>query len=288
MLEQVRALKLQHLLHTHLGDLLPDFAQALRRSLDKAELILDEVLGVLLEELKSLAVLHRRDLDELRDSVPHVRLCKRREQMEIDDHTAMWVESSDAVLVLLCQVAANLDGNGRIDHADQGGREPDIRSRATVKRTCCTADVSDEATANQQRSLTAHQTDVREENHHFLHRLQRLLLFVNTERQDLETHALLLEVCAHRLAVDVIHPRIADGHATPIIAETIGEVRRVHLEASLLARGVNERIVVLVLRGCLYVDLELTVRAGAHRRRSRHRHDGWKNEHAETAGKTRA
>merc|ERR1719161_2552679 len=209
MLEQVRTLKLQHLLHVHLGDLHADLAQALRRAIREAELELDEVLSVLLKELESLEVVHRRDLDELRNSVPHVRLCKRLEQMEIDDHTTVRVECSDAVLVLLCQVAPNLDGNGRIDHADQGGREPDVRSRATVKRTCSTADVSDEATANQQRSLTAHQTDVREENHHFLHRLQRLLLFVNTEGQDLETHALLLEVCAHRLAVDVIHPRIA-------------------------------------------------------------------------------
>merc|ERR1719236_279801 len=217
MLEQVRAFELQHLLHAHLGDLLANLAQTLRRAIGEAELVLDEVLGVLLKELESLEVLHRRDLDELRNSVPHMRLCKRPEQMEIDDHTAVWVECSDAVLVLLCQVAANLDGNGRIDHADQSGREPDIRSRATVKCACSTADVSDEATANQQRRLTAHQTDVREEYHHFLHRLQGLLLFVNTERQDLETHALLLEVCAHRLAVDVVDAGIAHDDATPVL-----------------------------------------------------------------------
>ena len=40
--------------------------------------------------------------------------------------TAVWVECPDAVLVLLCQVAADLDSNGRIDHADQRGRETDV------------------------------------------------------------------------------------------------------------------------------------------------------------------
>merc|ERR1719310_2377288 len=69
-----KMLELQHLLHAHLRNLLPDLAQARRRALHKAELVLDEVLGVLLEKLESLEVLHRRDLDELRNPVPHVRL----------------------------------------------------------------------------------------------------------------------------------------------------------------------------------------------------------------------
>ena len=40
--------------------------------------------------------------------------------------TTVRMECPDAVLVLLCQVAANLDGNRRIDHADQRGRESDV------------------------------------------------------------------------------------------------------------------------------------------------------------------
>ena len=39
-----------------------------------------------------------------------------------------------------------------------------VRSRAAVKRASRAADVRDEAAANQQRGLTAHQADVREEN----------------------------------------------------------------------------------------------------------------------------
>merc|ERR1719377_460755 len=61
MLEQVWALELQHLLHAHLRNLLPDLAQARRRALHKAELVLDEVLGVLLEKLESLEK-HTEDL----------------------------------------------------------------------------------------------------------------------------------------------------------------------------------------------------------------------------------
>ena len=42
---------------------------------------------------------------------------------------------------------------------------------------------------------------------------------------DLQTHALRLEVCTHRLAVEVVDPRIAHDDTAPIFAETIGEVR---------------------------------------------------------------
>ena len=50
--------------------------------------------------------------------------------------TTVRMECPDAVLVLLCQVAANLDGNRRIDHADQRGRESDVpRDRLPLSHT---------------------------------------------------------------------------------------------------------------------------------------------------------
>merc|ERR1719359_2281123 len=98
-------------------------------------------------------MLNRRDLNELRNSVPDVLLSERLEQVEIDDNTAVWVECSDAVLVLLRQVPAHLNGDGRVDHADQRCRESHVRSRATIKRARRTADISDEAAAHQQRGF---------------------------------------------------------------------------------------------------------------------------------------
>merc|ERR1719487_2423249 len=223
VLEQIRALKLQHLLHALLRDFQSDLAQALRRAFRVSELVLDEVLSVLLEQLEALQVLHRRDLDELRNSVPHMRLRKRREQAEIDDHATVRVEGADAVLVLLGQVAAHLDSDGRVDHANQTRRESHVSGRAPIECAGRTADVRDEAAAHKQGRLAAHQTHVREEDHHLLHRLQRLLLLVDTQRQEFETHSILLEVRAHRLAVDVVHPRITDDHAATVVAEAIGE-----------------------------------------------------------------
>ena len=87
------------------------------------------------------------------------------------------------------------------------------------------------------------------------------------------THAVVLEVRAHRLAVDVVHARITHDHAAPVLAEAIGHVGKVHVEAALRRwRRVDEGLVVLEIRACLHIDLELTVRAGAHRRTSGHRH----------------
>ena len=87
------------------------------------------------------------------------------------------------------------------------------------------------------------------------------------------THAVVLEVRAHRLAVDVVHARITHDHAAPVLAEAIGHVGKVHVEAALRRwRRVDEGVVVLEIRARLHIDLELTVRAGAHLRTSGHRH----------------
>merc|ERR1719161_480538 len=115
--------------------------------------------------------------------------------------------------------------------------------------------------AHKQRGFAPHETHVREEDHHLLNRLQRLLLLVDSQRQDLETHAVVLEVRAHPFAVDVVHPRIAHEHAAPVVAEAIGDVGDVHVEATLPGVRVDERVIVLKVRACLHIDLELTSRA---------------------------
>merc|ERR1719426_81179 len=106
-------------------------------------------------------------LEILISSAIPLRICLRQrlQKVEIDDHTVVRVESTDAVLVGLGQVATHLDRDGRVNHPDHRRRQANVRRRAAVQRARRAHNVRDQPAASDQRRLAAHQTHLREEHH---------------------------------------------------------------------------------------------------------------------------
>ena len=121
---QVRSLELQHLVDAVAVNLVCGIANLLRGSLSASETRLDDLLGVLLEQLKGLEMGTGGDLDQLSEPVTDLSLWQGAEEGEVEEGMDGGMVGTKTVLVVAV-VDANLDGDGGIDETDNRGRDAD-------------------------------------------------------------------------------------------------------------------------------------------------------------------
>lgn len=129
---QIRRLQLQHLID-------PRAADCIRHLLQLTPVVLpgpakrrrDERLAVLVQQAERLRVGARRDLDELGEAVADLGLGQRAQEGEVEEGVQGRVVGAEAVLVAAV-VDGDLDGDGGVDEADDGGRDADVVCVAAV------------------------------------------------------------------------------------------------------------------------------------------------------------
>lgn len=133
-LMEIGRLQLEHLVDTSPTDPVRSLLQLRTGIVGPAEAGTDEVLTVLVEQIKSLPVGARRDLDQLGEAVADLSLWQRAEECEVEEGMDGSVVSPQTVLVPPV-VDSNLDGNGCVDEADNRGGDADVVGVAAIRGT---------------------------------------------------------------------------------------------------------------------------------------------------------
>ncbi len=134
-LVQVRRLQLQHLVDPFSVDLISRLDQLLRASIRAAKTLLNQLLAVLVQQVKGVEMRTSRDLDQLREAVADLSRGQRSQEREVEEGVDGCVVGAQTVLVVSV-VDSDLDGDGGIDQADDRGGDPDEICVAAVRSTC--------------------------------------------------------------------------------------------------------------------------------------------------------
>lgn len=134
-LMQVRRLQLQHLVDPLPVNLIRRLDQLLRASIRAAETLLDQLLAVLVQQVKSVEMGTSRDLDQLREAVADLGRGQGAQEREVEEGVDRGVVGAQTVLVVAV-VDSDLDGDGCVDQADDRGGDSDEVCVAAVRSTC--------------------------------------------------------------------------------------------------------------------------------------------------------
>jgi hypothetical protein len=134
-LVEVGGLELEHLVDTGTADAVGGLLQVVRGAVCAAEARGDEVLAVGVEEVEGGLVGAGRDLDELGEAIADLGDGEGAEEGEVKECVDGGMVGSETVLVVAV-VDGNLDGDGGINEADDGGGDADEVGVAAVGRTC--------------------------------------------------------------------------------------------------------------------------------------------------------
>lgn len=133
-LVQVGRLEPQHLVDARAANLVSSLPYILGGSLEAPKGGADEVLAVLVEQVKGVAVSARRNLDELREAIADLGNGEGAEESKVKEGVRRSVVSAEAVLVLAV-VDGHLDGDGGINQTYNGGGNTDVVCVAPVGGT---------------------------------------------------------------------------------------------------------------------------------------------------------
>jgi hypothetical protein len=133
-LVEVGCLELQHLVDTSPVDLVGCVLDLLLSTIGVAESSVNKLLSVLVEEVECGQVGTAGDLDQLCETVPDLRSGQCAEETEVEECVLGCMVGTETVLVVAV-VDADLDGDGSIDQADDGGRNADEVGVAAVGGT---------------------------------------------------------------------------------------------------------------------------------------------------------
>lgn len=134
-LVKVRGLEVQHLVDTSPVDLVGSILDLLLGTIGVTESGVDELLGVLVEKVECGKVSTAGDLDQLCETVSDLRSRKCAEETEVKEGVDGSVVCTEAVLVVGV-IDADLDRDGSVDQANDGGRNTDEVGVAAVGSTC--------------------------------------------------------------------------------------------------------------------------------------------------------
>jgi hypothetical protein len=134
-LVKVRGLELEHLVDTSPVDLVGSLLDLLLGTIGVAESGVDELLGIFVEKVECGQVSTAGDLDQLCETVPDLRSGKSAEETEVKEGVDGSVVCTETVLVVGV-VDADLDGDGSVDQANDGGGNTDEVGVAAVGSTC--------------------------------------------------------------------------------------------------------------------------------------------------------
>jgi hypothetical protein len=134
-LMQVRRLQLQHLMDPLPVDLIRRLDQLLRASIRSAKTLLNQLLAVLVQQVKGVEMRTSRDLDQLREAVADLSSRQGPQEREVEEGVDRGVVGAQTVLVIAV-VDGDLDGDGCVDQSDDRGRDPDEVCVAAVSGTC--------------------------------------------------------------------------------------------------------------------------------------------------------
>ena len=130
-LVEVGCLELEHLVNTSPVDLVGCLLDLLLSTVGVAESGVDELLGVLVEEVKCGQVSTAGDLDQLCETVPDLRSGECAEETEVEEGVLGCVVGTETVLVVAV-VDTDLDGDGSVNQANDGGGNADEVGVAAV------------------------------------------------------------------------------------------------------------------------------------------------------------
>jgi hypothetical protein len=134
-LVKVGCLELQHLVDAGTVDGISGFPDLLGRIVGAAESGANDLLAVLVEQVKGGKVSTRGDLDQLRESVADLRLRQSAQEGEVEEGVDGGVVSSESVLVVAV-VDGNLDRNRGINQTDNSGGNSDEVGISAVSSAC--------------------------------------------------------------------------------------------------------------------------------------------------------
>ena len=134
-LMQVRRLQLQHLVDPLPVDLIRRLDQLLRTPIRSAKALLNQLLAVLVQQVKGVEMGTSRDLDQLREAVADLGRGQRSQEREVEEGVDRCVVGAQTVLVVAI-VDGDLNGDGCIDQADDRGGDTDEVCVAAVRSTC--------------------------------------------------------------------------------------------------------------------------------------------------------
>jgi hypothetical protein len=134
-LVKVGGLELEHLVDTSPVDLVGSLLDLLLGTIGVAESGVDELLGIFVEKVECGQVSTAGDLDQLCETVPDLRSGKSAEETEVKEGVDRSVVCTETVLVVGV-VDTDLDGDGSVDQANNGGGDTDEVGVAAVGSTC--------------------------------------------------------------------------------------------------------------------------------------------------------
>jgi hypothetical protein len=134
-LVKVRGLELEHLVDTSPVDLVGSLLDLLLGTIGVAESGVDELLSIFVEKIKCGQVSTAGDLDQLCETVPDLRSGKSAEETKVKEGVDRSVVCTETVLVVGI-VDTDLDGDGSVDQANDGGGDTDEVGVAAVGSTC--------------------------------------------------------------------------------------------------------------------------------------------------------
>lgn len=137
-LVQVGSLEFEHLMDAVTVDLVCSIANLLRGSLGASETRLDDLLGVLLEQLKGLQMSTGGDFDQLSKAVTDLSLRQSTEKGEVEKGVNWGMVGTKTILVIAV-VDANLDGDGGINKTNNRSRNAD---KVGVPAVCGTSETT--------------------------------------------------------------------------------------------------------------------------------------------------
>ncbi len=134
-LMKIRGLQTQHFKDTIAVDLVGYRLDLSSRVVGAAKLGRDQVLAVSVQQLERLQVSTGGDLDELGEAISDLRLGQSAKKGEVEKSVHRSMVSSETVLVVAI-VDRNLDRDGRVDQADDGGGNTDEIGVPAVDSAC--------------------------------------------------------------------------------------------------------------------------------------------------------
>lgn len=134
-LVEVGGFEFEHLVDAGAADLVGGLLQVVRGAVCAAEAGGDEVLAVGVEEVEGGLVGAGGDLDELGEAIADLGDWEGAKEGEVKECVDGGMVGSETVLVVAI-VDGNLDGDGGVDEADDGGGDADEVGVAAVGRTC--------------------------------------------------------------------------------------------------------------------------------------------------------
>jgi hypothetical protein len=134
-LMQVRRLQLQHLVDSLPVDLIRRLDQLLRASIRSAKALLNQLLAVLVQQVKGVEMRTRRDLDQLGETVANLSRRQGSKECEVKEGVDWGVVGAQTVLVIAV-VDGDFDGDGCVDQTDDRGGDSDEVCVAAVGSAC--------------------------------------------------------------------------------------------------------------------------------------------------------